>query len=423
MARLPQPGGDAGNWGDILNDYLSQIHQADGSLKDGSIPESALAPSVQSKVNTASPHVHDGGDITTGTVASGQLPDASAGAKGAVQLAGDLAGTAATPTVVVASETVAGKVELATTAETLAGIDTTRAVTSAGLKVVADTKAAVMNLQTFTVSGTWTNPSSTVARWCRVRGTTGGSGGGSGRRGAPGTVRTGGGGGAGGAPFEFWFLTTELAATVPVTVGAGGAGGVAVLTDDTDGSPGASGGATYFGVSSTVYGTGFSNNSTAGGRGGSTAAALGGTHGLGGPAGAASSTLGNAGMASSSPFLSSGYMQGCPASGGSGGGLTSGNVESAGGAGASIPYFLTGGTAGTAGGGSGGVGTSTPVAARARGGAGGGGGGSSVSAPGGGGGNGGTLGAGGGGGGASTNGFSSGAGGNGANGYLDVTVF
>lgn len=33
MTRLPTVGQDAGNWGDILNDYLSQAHKPDGSLK------------------------------------------------------------------------------------------------------------------------------------------------------------------------------------------------------------------------------------------------------------------------------------------------------------------------------------------------------------------------------------------------------
>lgn len=33
MARLPEPGGDAGNWGEILNDFLRQEHRDDGSLK------------------------------------------------------------------------------------------------------------------------------------------------------------------------------------------------------------------------------------------------------------------------------------------------------------------------------------------------------------------------------------------------------
>lgn len=33
MARLPIPGSDDGTWGDILNDYLSVEHNADGSQK------------------------------------------------------------------------------------------------------------------------------------------------------------------------------------------------------------------------------------------------------------------------------------------------------------------------------------------------------------------------------------------------------
>ncbi|HEY5668170.1 MAG TPA: right-handed parallel beta-helix repeat-containing protein [Candidatus Saccharimonadales bacterium] len=33
MARLPNPGGDNGTWGNILNDFLSTEHNADGSLK------------------------------------------------------------------------------------------------------------------------------------------------------------------------------------------------------------------------------------------------------------------------------------------------------------------------------------------------------------------------------------------------------
>lgn len=72
MARLPQPGSDNGTWGDILNDYLSQSHAADGSLKadsvgsaqlhdntitstqiqDGSITEPLLASDVQTKLNS-----------------------------------------------------------------------------------------------------------------------------------------------------------------------------------------------------------------------------------------------------------------------------------------------------------------------------------------------------------------------------------
>jgi hypothetical protein len=64
VARLPEPGGDNGNWGTILNDFLSQAHKSDGHLKDnsvtnvmiqdGAIGESQLSSSVQSKLNPAS---------------------------------------------------------------------------------------------------------------------------------------------------------------------------------------------------------------------------------------------------------------------------------------------------------------------------------------------------------------------------------
>ena len=40
MSRLPTPGGDTGQWGDVLNDFLEVEHNANGSLKirtDGSL--------------------------------------------------------------------------------------------------------------------------------------------------------------------------------------------------------------------------------------------------------------------------------------------------------------------------------------------------------------------------------------------------
>ena len=40
MSRLPVPGKDDGQWGDILNDYLQQAHNTDGSLRD--IPQSKI---------------------------------------------------------------------------------------------------------------------------------------------------------------------------------------------------------------------------------------------------------------------------------------------------------------------------------------------------------------------------------------------
>ena len=53
MARLPQPGGDSGNWGTILNDYLSQSLSSDGSLKDGIVSVGKLSAGVQSTLGKA----------------------------------------------------------------------------------------------------------------------------------------------------------------------------------------------------------------------------------------------------------------------------------------------------------------------------------------------------------------------------------
>jgi hypothetical protein len=64
MARLPQPGGDQGSWGEVLNDFLSTEHNNNGTLKAsgslstkyskpaGGIPETDLDSSLQTKVNT-----------------------------------------------------------------------------------------------------------------------------------------------------------------------------------------------------------------------------------------------------------------------------------------------------------------------------------------------------------------------------------
>jgi hypothetical protein len=38
MARLPTPGADNGQWGDILNDFLSVEHNTDGTLKTAAVP-------------------------------------------------------------------------------------------------------------------------------------------------------------------------------------------------------------------------------------------------------------------------------------------------------------------------------------------------------------------------------------------------
>ena len=55
MPRLPQPGSDKGTWGEVLNEYLSEAHNADGSLKD--VPQNkvtGLTASLAAKADASS---------------------------------------------------------------------------------------------------------------------------------------------------------------------------------------------------------------------------------------------------------------------------------------------------------------------------------------------------------------------------------
>ena len=65
MARLPQPGGDSGNWGTILNDYLLASHNSDGSLKSSAVQaagvgtfatQAALAQEVTDRTDAMTAH-------------------------------------------------------------------------------------------------------------------------------------------------------------------------------------------------------------------------------------------------------------------------------------------------------------------------------------------------------------------------------
>lgn len=135
MARLPVISSDDGVWGSVLNDFLSVEHNSDGTLKlapdiaakytkpSSGIPSSDLDAATQSSITTATSRDAaklQGTDVSASTpgdgqvllyssssnawlpaavIASGTVSDASTGTKGIVQLAGDLGGTAAAPTV------------------------------------------------------------------------------------------------------------------------------------------------------------------------------------------------------------------------------------------------------------------------------------------------------------------------------------
>jgi hypothetical protein len=52
--RLPTPGADDGQWGDILNDFLDQSHTATGSLKDGVVSATNIQDSIITDVKISS---------------------------------------------------------------------------------------------------------------------------------------------------------------------------------------------------------------------------------------------------------------------------------------------------------------------------------------------------------------------------------
>jgi|GEM_PF-1795239 len=64
MSRLPVPGSDNGNWGDILNDYLVQSHKNDGTLKDNSVTSNTIAPGAVTKATVGLPNADNTADLS-----------------------------------------------------------------------------------------------------------------------------------------------------------------------------------------------------------------------------------------------------------------------------------------------------------------------------------------------------------------------
>lgn len=126
MSRLPKPGGDNGTWGKILNDFLNTAHNTDGTIKAAALEDAGIASKT---------YVND-------TIAAKTTPEASATIKGIVQLAGDLGGTADSPTV----PTLQGKADIAG-AETITG--TWNFQTEPSVKGVPLTAAFMPSLQQY----------------------------------------------------------------------------------------------------------------------------------------------------------------------------------------------------------------------------------------------------------------------------------
>lgn len=322
MSRLPIPGSDAGTWGDILNDYLSVEHNADGTLK--------AAGSLAGKADDNSVVKLTGDQSVAGvkTFSSSPVVPAPTASTQAAQKA-----------------TIDNAISGLRAADD--GYGTAVNTATAGVFKID----VLVDVQTFTTAGAyqWSPPSwATSTSTVEVELVGGGGGGGGGRRGATGTVRGGGGGGASGNHSIKTFLLGDLTLTggiyISGNVGARGTAGANASTDDTDGGDGGDGGLSTFGkyLVASGGGGGKKGTSTEGGAGG-----LPGQRGMfpglpGAKGGGATATgdLSTAGLFGSADALA--------ASGGGGGGegATAANANFAATDGGAVNGYTDGSTAG-----------------------------------------------------------------------------
>jgi hypothetical protein len=305
---------------------------------------------------------------------------------------------------------------VSTSAQTLTDPQKAQVLTNLGLNLNTQ-----VNVYT-SGSNTWTNPSPSTPRLCRILMVGGGGGGGSGRKGDATTQCGGGGGGGAGSIIDVITTTNQLGSSLSINVGAGGTGGAVRVTDSTSGANGTAGGDT------TITGGPFGATAKGGNFG------SGGTGSAGGAAGAGrtssiliGSTLVNASAGASGALVAGGNAASSavplPTGGGGGGGITS-SVLYAGGSGGGTGNALIVAQAAAAGGSSDGQQGEDGLQWAINGLGGGGGHSSGSDGTAGNGGAGNRYGGGGGGGGAAGNGSgSSGAGGAGGAGICIIAVF
>lgn|GEM_PF-1588343 len=189
-ARLPVPGSDNGTWGDILNTFLDQAHNSDGSLRPGAVtaaggvssingkaPDNAGNVSLTASDVSAPTDLTDLGDVNAGgasdsqvlsynqssgkwvasTVSSTTINDASTTNKGIVQLAGDLGGSNNPAAPTLGAGVVTGS-KIASNTITDANINASAAIAQSKISNLTTNLAAKAPLASPTFTGTVTVP-------------------------------------------------------------------------------------------------------------------------------------------------------------------------------------------------------------------------------------------------------------------------
>lgn len=312
MSRLPIVADDLDNWGTILNDFLLQLHNADGTLRDETI--TAL------KINTADiAAIRTKLDIQDTSEVIALIDDLS-GVTDIVTARANLSIYSQAEVASVIATAVADYLLL--TGGTLTNFLTLHANPTNALHAVTKQYADTLltsGFQIFDASGTFTVPAGVTE--VLITAVAGGGGGGGGA--ANPDADAGAGGGAGQSIIDYSVTGLTPSADITVTVGDGGTGG-ASASDGTDGGDTALAGyITVNGGGKGIRGLGGAGGSTAIG----TAAGVGGSGG----SGAVDGTAGDEGL------FGAGGVGGTESGGSPGGGGGGGSIYADGGAGGNAP--------------------------------------------------------------------------------------
>lgn len=87
MSRLPAVGGDSGQWGTILNDFLGVTHATDGTIKAAVVTKANLTTDVQTSLGKADTALQSATKATVGLANVDNTADVSKPVSTAMQTA------------------------------------------------------------------------------------------------------------------------------------------------------------------------------------------------------------------------------------------------------------------------------------------------------------------------------------------------